>query len=597
MARAARVVGTLDRRRPPLVDPRDGDIESDESSPERRSLLALAGNLLAEVSLPKLVLALGLLIVFPAVLIGIVSPLATMWWSTLQSTKRASGVGASGIGALVILVALLAAAWFGGRSLWRIVERSFWALNAMAIQPTYVAWREALLHLSMLVVGVEATETRRNRARTAASALAGIIMCLFSLVVIRLVWPATHWVGTLGDLRTPHWLLLTALANAVVVGAAYLAAAALVWGVADATMPRLRELGTFRSRDELVRSWRVAHLSDVHVVGERYGFRLGSGRAGPRGNDHFLDALRRLDEMHRRAPLDAILITGDLTDAGTPAEWAELLDALDGFPRLAHLLVALPGNHDLNVIDRANPARVDLPISPKKQLRQVRTISALAALQGSRAHVVDSADGRVAATIEQALSSSAQSIVDFADRGSMRLARRTDAAWTALFPMVLPPSRDDGMGIIALNSNAETHFSFTNALGLVPLAQTQAMEAALAQYPRAIWIVALHHHIVEHPKLGNALSKRIGTTLINGNWFTRQLRHVAHRVVVMHGHRHIDWMGRCGDLAILSAPSAVMAAEEGDDVYFYVHTIGVDAAGRIGLAEPERVDVRPAVSR
>ncbi len=586
------MVGTLDRRRPPLVDPRDGDIESDESSPERRSLLALAGNLLAEVSLPKLFLALCLLIVLPALLVGLVPPLATMWWSTLQSTKRASGIGA-----IVIFAALLAGAWFGGRPLWRVVERSFWALNAMAIQPTYVACREALLHVSMLVVGAEATETRRNRARTAASALAGVIICLLSLVIVRLLSPATHWVGTLRDLRTPHWLLLTALANAVVVGTAYLAAASLVWGIADATMPQPRDFGTFHSREELVRSWRVAHLSDVHVVGERYGFRLGSGRAGPRGNEHFLEALRRLDDMHRRAPLDAILITGDLTDAGTAAEWAEFLDGLNTFPRLAPLILALPGNHDLNVVDRANPARLDLPISPKKQLRQVRTISALASLQGSRVHVVDRAELRIGATIERALLGSVQAIIDFADRGSRRLAKRTDDAWTASFPMVLPPPRDDGLGVIALNSNAETHFSFTNALGLVPLEQAQAMEAAIAEYPRAIWIVALHHHIVEHPKLGNALAKRIGTTLINGNWFTRQLRHTAHRVIVMHGHRHIDWMGRCGDLAILSAPSAVMAAEDSDDVYFYVHTIGVDAAGRIGIAEPERVDVSPAVGR
>ena len=129
--------------------------------------------------------------------------------------------------------------------------------------------------------------------------------------------------------RTPHWLALTALANATVVGFAYLAAASLTWGVADAAMPQPRGLTSFRERNELTRAWRVAHLSDIHVVGERYGFRLGSGRAGPRGNEAFREVLRLLDELHRRDPLDAIVITGDLTDAGTPAEWAELLDALD----------------------------------------------------------------------------------------------------------------------------------------------------------------------------------------------------------------------------------------------------------------------------
>ena len=106
-----------------------------------------------------------------------------------------------------------------------------------------------------------------------------------------------------------------------------------------------------------------------------------------------------------------------------------------------------------------------------------------------------------------------------------------------------------------------------------------------------MWIVALHHHIVERPKLGHTLAERIGTTLINGNWFTRRLQRVAKRAVVMHGHRHIDWMGRCGDLLILSAPSAVMPAKGSEEIYFYVHTLGVDASGIVALAEPERMTV------
>ena len=461
----------------------------------------------------------------------------------------------------------------------------------MAIQPGYVAWREGLVHLSGRLVHAEASETKRARVRSAAAAIAGVVICALSLVVIRLVWPATHWVGTLNDLRTPHWLALTAIANAVAVGAAYLAVAALVWGIADATMPQPRELTTFRSKRDLLRSWRVAHLSDIHVVGERYGFRLGSGRAGPRGNAALVAALERLDELHRREPLDAIVITGDLTDAGTSAEWAELLDTLDAFPRLTPLMVALPGNHDVNIVDRANPARLDLPTSPKKRLREVRTISALAAMQGMRVRVVDDARKRLGDSVERALAPSANDMIAFADEGSRKLANATDRVWTSIFPMVKPPERDDGLGIIALNSNAETHFSFTNALGIVPLEHMRALEVAMKAYPHACWIVALHHHIVEHPKLGHALAERIGTTLVNGNWFTRELRTFGDRAIVMHGHRHIDWMGECGGLQILSAPSATMASTGHEDVYFYIHTIGVDASSRVALATPERVEV------
>jgi hypothetical protein len=34
----------------PIIDPRQGNIEDDASSPDRRSLLALAGSLLAEIA-------------------------------------------------------------------------------------------------------------------------------------------------------------------------------------------------------------------------------------------------------------------------------------------------------------------------------------------------------------------------------------------------------------------------------------------------------------------------------------------------------------------------------------------------------------------
>ena len=55
---------------PPLIDPRRGDVEDDVSSPKQRSLLAIAGSLLAEISLPKLLFALTFSILLPALLLG-----------------------------------------------------------------------------------------------------------------------------------------------------------------------------------------------------------------------------------------------------------------------------------------------------------------------------------------------------------------------------------------------------------------------------------------------------------------------------------------------------------------------------------------------
>jgi hypothetical protein len=142
-----------------------------------------------------------------------------------------------------------------------------------------------------------------------------------------------------------------------------------------------------------------------------------------------------------------------------------------------------------------------------------------------------------------------------------------------------------------LNSNAETHFSFTNALGLISAEQARAIRIATEQYPRACWIVALHHHLVEYPQPAKELSERIGTALINGSWFIRRLTHLAGHAVVMHGHRHVDWIGQCGGLLIISAPSPIMGPPDRLDMYFRVHTLSIGTDGRLRVLEPERIGV------
>ena len=102
----------------------------------------------------------------------------------------------------------------------------------------------------------------------------------------------------------PHQPDLPTLANAIVIMSAYLAAASLVWGFADASMDQPLDLEAFDAAPPGGRVWRVAHLSDIHIVGERYGFRIESGRGGPRGNERLRRVMARLEESHAARPLD-----------------------------------------------------------------------------------------------------------------------------------------------------------------------------------------------------------------------------------------------------------------------------------------------------
>jgi calcineurin-like phosphoesterase family protein len=577
----------------PLIDPRKGDFESDASSSQSRSLWSIAGGMLAEISLPKLIVAWFVLLGLPALLLGVLPIFASIW---INATTLTLVDLSYGLVPLLLLIGLAATALLGFRRLFGLAERSFWALNSLAVQPAYALCREVLSQIAERALPPDVTTARRAKWRAITAILSGMIICLISIGILLLVWPHVRFVVEFSALKDPVALVTAALANSIGIVTAYVAVAVLVWSVADATMPATGDFDGFAARTDGGQArgeqiWRVAHLSDIHVVGEKYGFRIECGRAGPRGNGRLIKVLKRLDDIEAEQPLHAILVTGDITDAGLATEWAEFFDAVSQFPRVAQRMFLIPGNHDINIVNRANPAQFDLPTSPNKKLRKLRILSALNAIQGTRVRVLDRRSKRLDQTFERALDPYATSMVKFAETGRPRGFYELDELWANAFPMVLPPERDDGIGIVLLNSNADSHFSFTNALGMVSADQFAAVAAVFAQYPRACWIVCIHHHVMEYPRAGVALSERIGTALINGQWFVRRLQRFADRIVVMHGHRHFDWFGRCGAFPILSAPSAVMGRTDDAPTRFYIHTIAVGTNGKLKLLQPQPVDV------
>lgn len=95
----------------PKIDPRRGDIEDDASSTKRRSLLSLAGSLLAEISIPKLAVAWIWLIVVPSLMLGVAPIVASIWLSKV-SDKFATSL--AGVWSAILLAGLIALGWFGG---------------------------------------------------------------------------------------------------------------------------------------------------------------------------------------------------------------------------------------------------------------------------------------------------------------------------------------------------------------------------------------------------------------------------------------------------------------------------------------------------
>src|SRR5262249_12856762 len=136
-----RAPGTCTSRAPQtmlLIDPRLGDVEDDASSTKRRSLLAIAGTLLSEISIPKLVTSWLLLIALPAILLGLF-PLVSSGWLAVLSRKVSAPP--AGLWAVALVIVIAALGWPGARRIFRAAEQSFWSLNSLAAQPGYALCR------------------------------------------------------------------------------------------------------------------------------------------------------------------------------------------------------------------------------------------------------------------------------------------------------------------------------------------------------------------------------------------------------------------------------------------------------------------------
>jgi hypothetical protein len=111
----------------------------------------------------------------------------------------------------------------------------------------------------------------------------------------------------------------------------------------------------------------------------------------------------------------------------------------------------------------------------------------------------------------------------------------------------------------------------------------------LRNSPHTAWIILLHHQVVEYPICSIPLRDRIGLALINAPDVLAAITPHASRVLVLHGHRHIDWIGTYGDVVLCSAPSASLGTEgKHDPGSFHVYDFSVGNGGSIRLGASER---------
>ena len=577
-----------------IWDLRRGDDDDNRTSPHGRGLRSIVLSTLLEFNPLKASIGFLALILGPALLVGIAPSIAVTYGRL--TFHKLTLAGSYPIVALVSLAVLVGAALWIGRPLLALAVDYFWHLHYTLVAPILVALRELLRAGAERFPGRPITSEQLNRRRRLGTILAALLLAGGGLTLAMTV-EVSIGLQLVNVEHVRPWAVATAaLGNAAVILGLSTVVESLYWLWRELTIsgPALDWVPNPSKAESSVA--RVAHLSDLHLVGERYGYRMEAGTHGPRGNRCIRNALRKLGAINALTPLDRILVTGDITDAGTRAEWAEFIDLLRSYPELRARLSFVPGNHDMNIVDRTNPGTLDLPWSTGQSLRKLRVVLALDAVQGDRTHVVDHASGALGPSLKDYLRQGGrvELLRALAQRGALRGRWEIAKIWDAIFPLVEPALRDDGYGLILLNSNAPSHFLLTNAIGIVNRSQLSALKAILRNSPRRAWMILLHHQVVEYPVASISLRYRIGLALVNAPDVLAAIAPYASRVLILHGHRHTDWIGTCGDVVLCSAPSVSLGSSHGAEKYrgsFHVHEFATSADGGIRLITTERVKV------
>jgi hypothetical protein len=306
---------------------------------------------------------------------------------------------------------------------------------------------------------------------------------------------------------------------------------------------------------------RVAHWSDLHLT---------AGPAVPRmnGAPSPNPRLAALVRSHRDvlASVDALLVTGDVTNAGGGEEWAQFFAQVE--PAVLARAVLVPGNHDLYVPDPRNADAMEGAYARARSLRRVRAMAAMDRVQGARSWVLPDAmpPVRLRAFLA-ARAGELRAAAGLPGSGGVHGPRAAEAvtrrAWEAIFPLVVEVA-PHGPLFYVLDSNAPGRSVLDNGFGRVDPRSLARLRRALAHFRDRPAVVLLHHHPAVPPSALRSFVERPRAELVglflgleNAGELLAALP--SRSCVVFHGHRHAAYVGRLDPyLQVVSAPSTTL---------------------------------------
>jgi predicted phosphodiesterase len=314
---------------------------------------------------------------------------------------------------------------------------------------------------------------------------------------------------------------------------------------------------------------RLAHLSDLHIPALYKPLTEGK----PFSYD-LLSNLRqglKVNATTGVSKVDAVLITGDVTDTGAPQAWDEFYRTFASRTGVdMPLVIFAPGNHDLNVVGYGlgSLLLVGDGFGWKGRLaRMQRYLERANAFMGQHATVLFKNEPmKLDCAFKQ---------LDWWDTDLANAERYRQAE--AVFPMVVIRTEKvfENVCFIIWNSTRPTTLALNNAFGRVDVNQLARFRELFSKLKLESRIcIHLVHHKLSMPSENLQWSEdqkyrhiqMAGMVLERPDQFAYELKRCNGRHIVLHGHHHSRFSGRVNvdnkEVALLfSAASTTLGAE------------------------------------
>lgn len=307
------------------------------------------------------------------------------------------------------------------------------------------------------------------------------------------------------------------------------------------------------------KSHSFVHLSDLHFVESQYSWRLETGYNPNAPHQQGNIAVAKLLTKAAKKEADFIVITGDVTDSGSRLEYIELSKAISSAD-LKNLII-IPGNHDVNIIDPKNPSRTATlinrsSIEEKRLARYLRYFELLRRHTDLRSTFIVSNDGTLNnRCLFDFITDLQTDLIGVNKKSNSALLRKLRGAFPLYYKIT------DEFGAIIFDSCWPTSTSASNAYGWIDFQQTKTLTKILKKNKSHKFLLLLHHQLVNFDGISTEPISDATTFLINSSDILRRTKKDQKRLIVAHGHRHIDAIGKYQELLVVSARSAALDCE------------------------------------